>query len=40
MTKEDTIWSLEQLISELPKEKRTQAAGALRTIKQLLEGKR
>ena len=36
MTKEDTLWALEALINELPKEKRTQAAGALRTIRNLL----
>jgi hypothetical protein len=36
LSKSYTIWALEALISELPKDKRTQAAGALRTLRQLL----
>lgn len=37
MTKQDTINTLEALIKELPPAKRSQAAGALRTIRTLLE---
>lgn len=37
MTKEDTLRALERLIAQLSEEKRSQAAGAMRTIRTLLE---
>jgi hypothetical protein len=36
MTTADVMWALENLIKALPPQKRSQAAGALLTIKNLL----
>lgn len=36
MTKEDVFWSLEAWVGQLAPEKRSQAAGALRTLRRLL----